>query len=111
MQTIVFLVQGSAAEPYRVTFQRNENKISAYCSCPAGINGQYCKHRISILKGKSEGIVSDNMSDASVVSSWLPGSNVAKAMSSLEDAEYDLELAKQSASDAKKALAASMRNV
>jgi uncharacterized Zn finger protein len=48
MEEICFLVQGSAEEPYKVTFRKKGNNLSAYCTCPAGENGQYCKHRIEV---------------------------------------------------------------
>ena len=52
MERIDFLVQGSAFHPYEVKFlKRSEKNLSAYCTCPAGDNGQYCKHRFSILEG------------------------------------------------------------
>lgn len=45
MEDICFLVQGSAEEPYKVTFKKNGSNLSAYCTCPAGENCQFCKHR------------------------------------------------------------------
>ncbi len=32
MEEISFLVQGSAEEPYRVTFRKNGNTLNAYCT-------------------------------------------------------------------------------
>ena len=109
MTTVVFSVQGSAAEPYEVTFLREGTKLSAYCSCPAGQNGQYCKHRFSILSGEASGVVSTNVSDIALVASWLPGSNVALALDALARAERDLAHAQKVVSAAKKAVAAAMR--
>jgi uncharacterized Zn finger protein len=60
MEETYFIVQGSADEPYKVTFRRKGNNLSAYCTCPAGENGQYCKHRFRILAGCDDGIVSEN---------------------------------------------------
>jgi len=37
MDKVFFLVQGSAAEPYEVVFKlRDDNNLSAYCTCQAG---------------------------------------------------------------------------
>jgi len=52
--SVSFSVQGSAPEPYHVLFRRNGANLSAYCTCPAGENGMYCKHRIRILQGLAE---------------------------------------------------------
>lgn len=110
MKEMIFLVQGSAREPYKVTFRKNNNYLSAYCTCPAGDNGQYCKHRFNILGGLSVGIVSGNESDVSVVASWLPGTDVEAAMNAVMDAEENCELAKRALSAAKKHLAEAFRN-
>lgn len=46
-----FLVNGSAPEPYIVTFIFDAKKGSGNCTCPAGQKRQICKHRIWILEG------------------------------------------------------------
>jgi uncharacterized Zn finger protein len=109
METLLFSFQGTAAEPYEVTFVRDGIKLSAYCTCPAGNNGQYCKHRFSILAGQAAGVVSSNSTQVSIVTSWLPGSSLAMAMDALAAAEGDLKRAQQALSIAKKRVAAAMR--
>lgn len=73
MDEISFEVQGSAPEPYLVTFvRRSPTNLSAYCSCPAGENGQYCKHRFAILDGAENSLVSSNASDIQIVQFGCP---------------------------------------
>ena len=105
MEEICFLVKGSAEEPYGVTFRKSANNLSAYCTCPAGMNGQYCKHRIKILCGVTHGIVSGNEVKVQIVTSWLPGTDVEVALSAVLDAEKQYEKAKLELSSAKKRLA------
>ena len=106
MQKIEFLVQGSAQKPYKVEFYKEaDNEFKALCNCPAGKKGQYCKHRFLILSNDTNGIVSHNIEEVKIVSSWLSGSKIEKAMdnlSRLEEIEY---LAKQETKNAKKQLA------
>ena len=111
MEKYTFIVQGSADEPYQVVFRRNGTVINAQCSCPAGISGQYCKHRIRILHGETEGIISQNIDCVSIVSSWLPGSNIENALIKVNEAEKNLALAKKALLDAKKELALSFRGM
>jgi len=59
METNPFLVQGSAVDPCRATFEREGNNLSACCTGPTSVGGQYCKHRFAILGGETEGIVSE----------------------------------------------------
>ena len=86
------------------------NNLSAFCTCLAGINGQYCKHRLGILRGETKGIVSDNKSDATVVASWLPGTDIEQALLGVSNAEKSPAADKASLSAAKKHLARVMRN-
>lgn len=110
MEKKVFLVQGSAKEPYKVTFQKDGNNLSAYCTCPAGDNGQYCKHRFNILGGITDGVVSANEPDVEVVTSWLTGTDVEAALNDVMNAEELFEIAKLKLSTAKKQLAKAFRD-
>lgn len=110
METIRFLVQGTTQEPYEVTFRKVGSNLSAYCTCPAGENGQYCKHRFRILEGSTEAIVSENSGQVPTVVAWLPGSDVAAAMAAVIAAEREFERAKRVVTGAKKDLAAAMRS-
>lgn len=105
----IFLVQGSAEEPYEVEFQKDGDNLNCYCTCPAGQNGMYCKHRFNILKGISKGIVSDNAAEVPEVASWLPGTDVAAAIVTVENIEQEAAAIKKKLSTAKKALATAMR--
>lgn len=105
METLEFLVQGSAVEPYRVSFRRDGVNLSGYCTCPAGENGMFCKHRIRILHGLVEAIVSDNSAEVSTVASWLAGTDVETALNAVTRLEKEAERIKSELSAAKKALA------
>ncbi|SER75819.1 SWIM zinc finger [Nitrosomonas sp. Nm51] len=91
MKEIEFFVQGSAHEPYCVTFILDGNNLSAFCTCPAGENGQYCKHRFAILKGEDKGVVSDNVPKVKEVAAWLPGTDVEAAMMEVAEAAHEYE--------------------
>ena len=107
MERYVFQVQGSAAEPYEVTIQRDRDNLIAYCTCPAGEVGQYCKHRFAILSGDANAVVkgAENVGSAAAL---LPGTDVEEAWNLVLEAEARLEAAKRDLSGAKKKLARSM---
>jgi hypothetical protein len=84
--------------------------LSAYCTCPAGDNGQYCKHRFNILGGITDGIVSGNEISVVEVTSWLTGTDVEAALNDVMDAEEQFEIAKLKLSSAKKQLAKAFRD-
>lgn len=110
MERLDFLVKGSSSEPYHVTFLKSGTNISAYCTCPAGENGQYCKHRFGILAGSLVNVISENIADIAIVSSWLPGSDIETAWVEVKRLEHEAEQIKSLLSHAKKALAKAMRD-
>lgn len=105
METIQFKVQGSAVEPYTTAFKREDANLTAHCTCPAGEVGQYCKHRLRILSGETDGIVSGNEKDVSIVQSWLKGTDVETALNDLAQAERRFDEAKRELDRSKKRLA------
>ena len=109
MNVIKFLVQGWAAEPYNVTFQKEGNNLNAYCDCQAGVNGQHCKHRIDILLGSVSDIVSHNTSDVASVVNWLKGSDLEKAMNVVYEVETEISQLKIKLTQANKSLVKAMR--
>lgn len=110
MSEINFLVQGSAADPYEITFIKDGDNLTALCTCPAGINGKHCKHRFGILDGSTKGIVSDNLNDVKTVGIWLSGTDIEEAVVELRKAERLFEAAKKDLSAAKKKVARVMRD-
>ena len=95
MEEITFKVQGSAPAPYVVHFSKTGNNLTAHCTCPAGARGLYCKHRMRILEGSVEGIVSGNDNAVPQIVSWLAGSDVEGAMAEVVAAHEKFEAAKQ----------------
>lgn len=110
MNEIEFLVAGSAPDPYRVTFTLERAKLNAYCTCQAGQHGQYCKHRFSILRGESKGIVSDNSDQVTEVVEWLQGTDLEAALAEMYEAECEHDSAKNRLTAAKKRVANLMRD-
>jgi hypothetical protein len=64
----------------------------------------YCKHRIRILQGLIEGIVSKNTSDVEKVVAWLAGTDVEEALRTVCALEKEFERAKTALSAAKHVL-------
>ena len=81
------MVKGSAADPYEVTFLKSDDNLLVFCTCPAGENRRHCKHRVAIMHGSGQNIVSDNRGDIATVLSWMTGTDVETALHELDDAE------------------------
>ena len=110
MEQLVFLVQGSSADPYEVTFIKDGTSLTALCTCPAGTYGNFCKHRISILEGSTQSISSDNADQAATVVGWLPGTDVDTALAEMREAEKKADPDKKDLNAAKRKLARAMNS-
>ena len=107
-ETIVFAVQGSSPEPYRVTFERKHSEVRAFCTCTAGENGLYCKHRMHLLQGVVDQMAAGDLGNLSVLADWLHDSSLGFAVQQLDAVELALEQAKRRVSNARKALSSAM---
>jgi hypothetical protein len=108
MNELSFLVKGSAADPYEVTFIKDGDSLTALCTCPAGQFGNFCKHRITILDGDDKAIVSDNANRVPTIVEWLRGSDVAAALIEFRNVEKADGVSKSVLATAKKKLARAM---
>ncbi len=83
---LTFLIKGSAPEPYAVTFGRTGNNLTTSCTCPAGKNGQYCKHRFNLMEGDLSALVSKNTGDIAKLHELILGTDVAEAYRPVHEA-------------------------
>jgi len=104
-----FFVQGSSENPYMVIFvKRSDDNLSAYCSCPAGENGTYCKHRFNILDGNTENIVSDNLHDVETIQKWYSNSDIKIARDKVIELNREVQKMKRVLAKAKKEVSKAM---
>lgn len=102
-----FLIQGSTTEPYETTFYFDGKNLNASCSCAAGNNGQYCKHRTELLKGEIAKIVSKNKSEITNLLQAFKNSPLDLKLQQLKSEEQQLELLKKKVDATKKEVAKS----
>ena len=105
-----FKIQGSSDLPYDVAFERTGDNLRASCSCPAGQNGTHCKHRLNLLNGVVDDLVSENINEVSHLKGLLETTDVQAAMTLLTEAEKRFVAVKREVAKAKKQLAAAMNH-
>lgn len=88
---IEFLVQGRESTPYQVVFEVANDILRASCDCAASVKGQACKHRIRIIEGSSEGVVSKNVMEIKKVSEYYRNSELAKLLLRKQQKENQVE--------------------
>jgi hypothetical protein len=69
---------------FLVTFYLGKGYLNADCNCPAGQYGNFCQHRIKLLRGDGSQIVSDNLDDLVKVVNALPGTGLESALVEFE---------------------------
>ncbi len=108
MDRLDFLVIGSQGDPYRVTFERSGENLNAFCTCPAGSNGQYCKHRFALINGEFSSVQSANVADLQKLKILIKGTDLEFAYQELVRAENLHAEAKKALDAAKKKMAKAM---
>ena len=87
---LIFLIQGSAPNPFRVCFRRDGERLSATCTCNAGVLGKLCKHRLGLMKGDPFGLVGGSAEQVSLIQELFKGTEGESAMKGLLEAEAAL---------------------
>ena len=91
MQTLSFNVQGSLTEPYEVIFYFINGVLSGSCTCTAGQQSKYCKHRLDLLQGDTEAIVGASDGDLKTALDWYRNSDLMLKVEELKSVKKDIE--------------------
>lgn len=107
MNQLVVNVIGSSGNPYAVSINTADGKLSMLCSCQAGENGKFCKHLGQLLEGDLSAI--SDASEKVALKNLMAGDEAKKTVEQYEVLQAALEsqlkaeaLAKKIASNIKK---------
>ncbi|MGD0572116.1 MAG: SWIM zinc finger family protein [Sedimentisphaerales bacterium] len=101
----VLAKSNSSETPYTVECYLEENKISVFCSCPAGDNRLLCKHVKKIVAGDESILYDKNQkSELQMIVDNLKGTEISVLVSELDRQESIMEEAKRNAEKLKKKL-------
>lgn len=100
-----FAVMGSQGDEYRVAFEVREGGATATCTCPAGGNRVWCKHRTSLLGGDVSRLMGGEQADLAALRDALRGTDLETAHARTLQAEAAVVAAKRDLEAAKRALA------
>ncbi len=106
IKKLEILAESSSSEtPYTVECYLEENKISVFCSCPAGDNRLLCKHVRKVIAG-DESILYDRgqKNELEAIKNQLKETEIPLLLSELEKSESLLEEAKKKVEKAKRNL-------
>jgi len=103
-----FVIEGSRGDQYLVAFEKQGETLHAFCTCQAGENGMYCKHRFGLMEGSTARLISDNAGDVAELQALMAGTELEAAYNRVKEATRAHEATKKSLSQAKKELAKAM---
>jgi uncharacterized Zn finger protein len=106
MRNTVVQVYGSEGDIYEVAFTVLSGKALASCTCKAGSNGQFCKHRLALLAGDMDRLVDKSKaSDVKDVLGWPEFSTILDQVSRLHEIEAQIDELEKAKSVLKKSVA------
>ncbi len=75
-EELKFVIRGSAGNSYTISSRKKTDRLLMSCTCMAGQNRIWCKHRASILNGEVSALLAGNVEDIKVLAAWANGSSV-----------------------------------
>ena len=73
-----FIVNGSSGDRYEIVAERKGEKFRMSCTCEAGRQGTYCKHRFALLDGETTALLSGNAADIERLQDLVHGTTVER---------------------------------
>lgn len=108
MQQLRFTVEGSKGDEYEILFEREGNNLDVFCTCPAGDNGLYCKHRFALMEGDVTKLLSENEDEVPIIKNLLKGTDVEAAYNEVLKVQAAYDEIGERLKKAKKTLAKAM---
>jgi hypothetical protein len=113
MTTTTFLVKSGNEEsgPYKVTITRELGLTKIKCNCQAGKFGQYCKHKMRIIKGHEDVLHDESQAeDLASIADFFQQEEFIKMRSEMTKAEEALGKAEENVKQIRKKIALAMKN-
>ena len=108
MQQLRFTVEGSKGDEYQILFEREGDNLDVFCTCPAGDNGMYCKHRFALMEGDVTKLLSENENEVPAIKDMLAGTDVEAAYNQVKEIQAQHDEISARLKTAKKVLAKAM---
>lgn len=98
------VMSSDGVSTYVVEFSLESGKLHVYCSCPAGVLGKWCKHKMWLISGDVSGVVGSGATDIVEVQGWIRNSEFPRLLGEIKLAENEMQAAKIKMDNVKKAL-------
>jgi len=83
---ITLLARSEASEPFKVTFTKDEGKLTITCTCPAGIHGEFCEHKFNLASNDLIALQHPGQNSAMLTAHvWVIESQISDSLLKLHD--------------------------
>lgn len=89
---------------YAVEFSLESGKLHVYCGCPAGVLGNWCKHKMWLISGDLSGVIDSRTADMFEVQDWIRNSEFPRLLDEMKLAVDEMQAAKTKMDNVKKLL-------
>lgn len=103
-QTCAIVVRGDSGSTYAVSFVEGRKGLAMHCSCPAGFNGQICKHRRRLLNGDGTQVIHAGEKAKELLQQLAQNPLILSIMENELNVEKQISALKHEASQLKKQL-------
>jgi hypothetical protein len=105
------ILSSNGITPYVVEFSFESGKLYVSCSCPAGVLGKWCKHKMQLISGDVSGAINtSSVADFVDVQNWVRNSEFPRLLDEIKSAEDEMQSAKTKINNVKKMLEKAAKN-
>ena len=88
---------------YNVDFNNENDKITVFCDCPAGIHGKFCKHKWQLMNGNLKMLADESEANMlEQIGEWIAKSSFNNLYSKVNELEIEFAKIKKQISQEKK---------
>lgn len=109
MEKLIFLMKYEELAPHEVIFRREGKAVTASCSCSSAKLGMDCRHRLDLIGGRDQCLVSGNYEDTNILKEWLENTPLKRAFADFEALRKASWQISEDIQEARRVLAAELR--
>lgn len=107
---ITIQVKSSGDKPYDVIVSKNDDGLSIFCNCQAGIYRKLCKHKLAIISADKKMLYSESqLNNLNNASKWISKTKYPTLVAELRKQEKELEIARKTLKNQKDKISVSMK--
>ena len=110
-EEITLLARSGTDDPFKVTFTKSENKLTITCTCPEGVHGEFCQHKLRLASNDIMMLQHPGQNSAMLNAHvWVIESPISDKLINLLELQGKEEQDEEAISKAEGEIAAAMRD-